>query len=498
MTGPAARPPTGAGPGRTPIRLLAFDMASVGHQSAGLWRRDEDEGYRYTDLGYWTDLARLLERGGFDALFLADVLGIYDVYGGSRDVAVREAVQVPVNDPLMAVSAMAAVTTRLGFGLTVSLTYDHPYALARRFTTLDHLTRGRVAWNVVTSYLDSAARNLGLRTQIPHDRRYDLAEEYLEVCYALWESSWEDDAVVRDPARGVFTDPAKVHEIDHHGEWFDVPGPFLCEPSPQRTPVIFQAGSSSRGRAFAARHAEAVFVSGPTPAVVGDSVARLRAAAAAAGRDPASVVVYAMVTPVLGETDAAAEALLASYREGASLDGARALFGGWTGVDLAGLDPDAGLDYVENDAVRSALASFTVADPGRTWTPDEVARFVAVGGRGPVLAGSAATVADALDRWQEESGVDGFMIAYVTTPGTFRDVVDLLVPELRRRGRMAPEPTGTTLRERLSGGGPRLGADHVGGRHRRPTHPPVEAPATDAVPADAPATGEPATGSPAS
>lgn len=456
---------------RPPIRLLAFDMACVGHQSAGLWRRGEDEGYRYTDLEYWTDLARLLERGGFDALFLADVLGIYDVYRGSRDVAVREAVQVPVNDPLMAVSAMAAVTTRLGFGLTASLTYEHPYALARRFTTLDHLTRGRVAWNVVTSYLDSAARNLGLPTQIPHDRRYDLAEEYLEVCYALWESSWEDDAVVRDPDRGVFTDPAKVHDIDHHGEWFDVPGPFLCEPSPQRTPVIFQAGSSSRGQAFAARHAEAVFVSGPTPAVVGASVARLRAAAAAAGRDPASVLVYTMVTPVLAGTDAAAAELLASYEADASLEAARALFGGWTGIDLSRLDPQAGLEYVENDAVRSALASFTVADPERTWTPDEVARFVAIGGRGPVLAGAPATVADALDRWQQESGVDGFMIAYATTPGTFRDVVDLLVPELRRRGRLAPEPPGTTLRERLSGGGPRLGTDHIGGRHRRPTHP---------------------------
>ncbi|MDT7608363.1 MAG: long-chain alkane monooxygenase, partial [Pseudonocardiales bacterium] len=150
------------------ILLNAFDMACVGHQSAGLWRHPDDQGYRYRDLDYWTELAQLLERGGFDALFLADVLGVYDVYGGSRDAAVRQAAQIPVNDPVLAVPAMAAVTERLGFGVTVSLAYEQPYALARRLTTLDHLTKGRVAWNIVTSYLDSAARNLGRGEQIPH------------------------------------------------------------------------------------------------------------------------------------------------------------------------------------------------------------------------------------------------------------------------------------------------------------------------------------------
>lgn len=212
------------------IYLNAFDMACVGHQSPGLWRHPDDQGHRYKSLGYWTDLAKTLEAGGFDLLFLADVLGAYDVYGGSRDAAVADAAQFPVNDPTLAVSAMAAVTETLGFGLTLSLTYEQPYALARRLTTLDHLTEGRVAWNIVTSYLDSAARNLGLDAQIPHDQRYDIAEEYLQVCYKLWEGSWESGAVVRDRGRGVFTDPAKVHDIEHHGQYFTVPGPFLCEP----------------------------------------------------------------------------------------------------------------------------------------------------------------------------------------------------------------------------------------------------------------------------
>ena len=449
------------------IRLNAFTMNTPGHQSPGLWRHPEDQGYRYTDLEHWTDLARLLERGCFDAVFLADVLGVYDVHAGSKDAAVSQGVQVPVGDPLLLVPAMAAVTEHLGFGVTASLTYEQPYALARRFTTLDHLTKGRVAWNVVTSYLDSAARNLGLDTQLPHDQRYDLAEEYLEVCYRLWEGSWEDDAVVRDPARGLYTDPAKVHDIGFHGRWFDVPGPFLCEPSPQRTPVVFQAGASSRGRVFAARHAEAVFVAAPTSTVLRRSVDALRAEVAAQGRDPRSVQVYALLTPVVGATDDEARARLADYRRHASRDGALALFSGWTGVDLSRLDPDQPLEYVENDSTRSALASFTVADPDRRWTVADVLEFVAVGGRGPVVAGSPTTVADELERWAAEADVDGFNIAAAVTPGTFVDFVDQVVPELQRRGRVQTGYAGATLRESLTGSGPRLGPDHVAARYRR-------------------------------
>ncbi|WP_369055890.1 LLM class flavin-dependent oxidoreductase [Kineococcus terrestris] len=454
--------------GRGPLRLNAFAMACVGHQAAGLWARPEDRSADYRTLEHWTSLARLLERGGFESLFLADVLGVYDVHGGSRDAAVRAAAQVPVNDPLGAVSAMAAVTSTLGFGLTVTTTYEQPYSLARRLTTLDHLTGGRVAWNVVTGYLDSAARNLGFTAQVAHDERYEVAEEYLEVCYKLWEGSWEDGAVVRDAERGVFADPAKVHDIAHHGRYFDVPGAFLCEPSPQRTPVVFQAGSSPRGQRFAGTHAEAVFVIGPTARHVRRSVDALREQVERAGRDPRAVRVFAGLTVVVRPDDAEAAALLADYRERASREGALALFGGWTGVDLAGLAPDEPLQHVTTDANRSALASFT-QDPERTWTVDDLARFVAVGGRGPVLAGSPATVADALEEFADVADVDGFNLMYATMPGTFADVVDHLVPELERRGRLAPRPAaGTTLRERLgTGEGPRLAAAHPGARHRR-------------------------------
>lgn len=449
------------------IFLNAFDMACVGHQSAGLWRHPDDQGHRYRELGYWTELARILEAGGFDAVFLADVLGVYDVYGASRDAAVRDAAQFPVNDPTAAVSAMAAVTEGLGFGITLSLTYEQPYALARRLSTLDHLTGGRVAWNIVTSYLDSAARNLGLDAQIPHDQRYEIADEYLEVCYKLWEGSWEADAVVRDAGRGVFTDPAKVHDIEHKGRYFSVPGPFLCEPSPQRTPVLFQAGASPRGVRFAAAHAEAVFVSGPTPQIVAGPVRALRAAAAELGRDPRSIKVFTMVTPVVAETHDEAVAKLAEYRRFVSPAGALALFGGWTGVDLAEFDPDAPLTYVETDANRSALASFTTATPERAWTVRELAEEIGIGGRGPVPVGSPAEVADELERWVDEADVDGFNLAYVTTPGTFVDFAKFVVPELRRRGRVPGEPPRSTLRQRLGGRGTLLPDDHPGAKYRR-------------------------------
>ena len=206
------------------IRFNAFDMNCVGHQSPGLWAHPRDRSWQYKDLEYWVDLAKILERGRFDGLFIADVLGVYDVYRGNLDAALRQSAQIPVNDPLQLVPAMALVTEHLGFGLTASLSFEHPFTFARRLSTLDHLTKGRAGWNIVTSYLDSGAKNIGLVGQGQHDDRYDIADEYMEVCYKLWEGSWEDGAVLRDRERRIFTDPTKVHPIAHEGRYFKVPG----------------------------------------------------------------------------------------------------------------------------------------------------------------------------------------------------------------------------------------------------------------------------------
>jgi FMN-dependent oxidoreductase (nitrilotriacetate monooxygenase family) len=450
-----------------PIRLNAFDMNCVAHQSPGLWRHPDDRAADYRKLSYWTDLAQLLEKGRFDGLFIADVLGIYDVYGGSRDATIRQATQVPVNDPAMLVSAMAGVTEHLGFGLTASISFEHPYPFARRMSTLDHLTEGRVGWNIVTSYLDSGARNLGESAQLNHDNRYDVADEYLEVCYKLWEGSWEDDAVLRDRETGVFADPSKVHGIGHEGEFFKVPGIHLCEPSPQRSPVIYQAGASDRGRQFAAEHAEAIFTAAPTKEQLAEVVADIRARMKAVGRDPYDARIYTLMTAIVDETREKAWAKHDELERYGSDEGSLVLFSGWMGIDLSEYDLDDPIGEVESNAVQSAVKAFQQADnDGREWKVRDIARWGGVGGLGPRMVGSAAEVADQMQEWIEVSDVDGFNLAYAITPGTFVDLVEHLIPELQRRGVHPTDYPDGTLRERLFGRGPRLEPTHPGSRFR--------------------------------
>jgi FMN-dependent oxidoreductase (nitrilotriacetate monooxygenase family) len=449
------------------IRLNAFDMNCVAHQSPGLWTHPRDRADSYNTLGYWTDLARTLERGRFDALFLADVLGIYDVYGGSPRTALEQAVQVPVNDPLMLVPAMALVTQHLGFGVTCTLTFEPPYPFARRMSTLDHLTNGRIGWNIVTGYLNSAAQGMGQREQAGHDTRYAVAEDYMQVVYKLWEASWEDGAVLRDRGRRVFADPDRIHRVRHDGPYYQLDAIHLAEPSPQRTPVLYQAGASTRGRQFAADHAECVFINGPSKRVIAPIVADIRRRAAAAGRDPAEILIFTMMTIVTDRTDALAEAKLAEYRTHVSEAGALALMSGWTGVDFAALPLDAPLRYTERNAMASALEAFTTADPDRVWTVREIAAHAAIGGRGPVVVGGPERVADEMLSWMEETGIDGFNLAYAVTPETFVDFVDLVVPELQARGVYKTEYQPGTLREKLYGPGrARLPASHPAAKVR--------------------------------
>jgi alkanesulfonate monooxygenase len=437
------------------MRLNAFAMNCVGHQAQGLWRHPRDRSAEYTSLRHWTDLARTLERGRFDTLFLADVLGVYDVYQGSPDAALRNATQVPVNDPMLLVPAMAAVTEHLGFGVTGILTFEPPYVFARRMSTLDHLTDGRISWNVVTGYLDSAARAAGMARQVAHDTRYDIADEYMDVVYELWEGSWEDGAVIRDRAAGVFTDPAKVHPVSHHGDHYDVDGIHLSEPSPQRTPVLFQAGSSERGQVFAARHAECVFLADPSPRRQAETVDRLRDHVVAAGRRPSDVLVFSMVSVIVGDTDADAERRRDEYRRYISKEGALALMSGWSGVDLS--DPKGGGSPAE--AIRAA-GDATVAESRAA------AERVALSGASPVVVGSPARVVDELEAWMADTGVDGFNLTYLVMPETFVDFVDMVVPELERR-RLLEDYRPGTLREKLFGRGPRLRPPHPAAAFRR-------------------------------
>lgn len=441
--------------------LCAFDMNCVGHQSQGLWRHPRDHSAEFNTMKYWQDLARTLEQGFFDGIFLADVTGVYDVFAGSPDAALRAATQVPTNDPFTIVPVMASVTENLCFGVTGSIPYEPPYSFARKISSLDHLTAGRIGWNIVTGYLDSAAKGVGQDKKDAHDTRYDIAHEYMQVVYALWEQSWEDGAVLRDRASGVFTDPHKVHRIDHDGEYFKLNAIHLCEPSPQRTPVLFQAGTSPKGQAFAGQHAECVFIGGHNAEQHARSVARLRTQAKAHGRDPSDLKIFGAITVIVAPTDAQAEEKLADYKSYGLNEGALALLSGWTGMDLSELEMDATIEQVESDAIQSVLSAHGSATV-RDWAED-----LTVGGAGPIIMGSPETIANKLEQWFAVSGLDGFNLAYTVMPESVEEFVDLVVPVLQERGVYKSAYQPGTFREKLGQSQPRLEAPHPGVGYRR-------------------------------
>jgi FMN-dependent oxidoreductase (nitrilotriacetate monooxygenase family) len=448
------------------IYFNAFHMNCVVHQSPGLWVRSDDKMQKYTDLETWVELAKLLERGRFDALFLADVIGPYDVYRGDRVAALTQAAQIPVNDPALLIPAMAYATRHLGFAFTSSTLQYHPFIFARLISTLDHLTKGRIAWNIVTSYLDSGARSLGQTGLLPHDERYDMAEEYVELCYKLWEGSWQDDAVIKDRELGVYADPARVWDIHHDGKYFSSHGCHLSEPSPQRTPVLYQAGGSPRGREFAARHAECVFVSGLNPSKVGDSIRATRAQARVAGRDPSDILFFLYAKVLTADTEAALQRKYNDYLENVSYEGALALLSGWAGIDFSKYDLDEPIEYVETNAVRTLMQSFIRPESQRKWTLRSLMKQVGLSGGGPLLMGTPEQLTDIFQRWVN-AGVDGFNLAYMITPGSFVDFVDGVVPVLQERGLMQTEYQDGTLREKLMGAGrARLREPHPAAQYR--------------------------------
>ena len=434
-----------------PKRMLmnAFSMNCVSHIQQGLWVRDDTRQLEYNQLDPWVELAQILEKGCFDALFLADVIGVYDSYRGGPETSIIEGMQVPMNDPAMLISAMAYATENLGLAFTSSVFQSHPFAFARQMSTLDHLTRGRVAWNIVTSYLPNAAQNFGREALPSHEERYDLADEYLEVVYKLWEGSWEEDAVLRDTKRGVYADPAKVHQINHKGKHFDVAGPHLAEPSPQRTPLLFQAGSSTRGRSFAAKHAECVFIMDSRRSLTGAAsvISDVRNQAVSNGRRPEDVLFFQGLSPVVGGTEAEAKAKEAEYQEQFSTEGALAHLSGSIGVDLSAIDLDKPLNTIDSRGLRGMVKGLIESTPDQTQTFRDLIR---TRNAGQFLTGAPEQIADALEDWQN-AGVDGFNLIYSVTPGTFVDFIEGVVPILQQRGLMQKESTPGPLREKVFG-----------------------------------------------
>jgi FMN-dependent oxidoreductase (nitrilotriacetate monooxygenase family) len=456
--------------GKKKLHVSLFDMACVSHVAHGLWVAEDNNRHRFNELGFWIELAQIAERGLLDMIFLADVTGVYDHFRASMETALAEALQIPSNDPLSIVPAMAAVTRHIGFGVTFSTSYDPPFSFARRMSTLDHLTDGRMAWNIVTSYLRNAAENFGLSEEIPHDQRYEIAQEFIDVVYKLWEGSWDEDAVVRDAANNVYIDPAKVRRIDHIGPRYRVAGPHLCQPSPQRTPLLVQATGSPAGLAFAARNAEVLFIVGMSPTHARDQIKRFREDLRAMGRDPDSMkfVVGAVIS--VGRTVEEAEAKLTRIRSMASLDAYLAHFQSAYDLRLYPRDMRIGDIVTDRPGGYSSVPSAIGLDDTVGQVIDRLTSF-SFGNLTSV--GTPQMVADDIEHWIDECGVDGINLFQQLSFGTVTDFVELVIPELQRRGRFRTSyEDGETLRERFFGAGCRRlpGAMYGAGFRRMNTH----------------------------
>ncbi|PTL72127.1 LLM class flavin-dependent oxidoreductase [Rathayibacter caricis DSM 15933] len=445
-----------------PLLFNAFVMNTPSHLHHGQWRRPEARHGSFEDLAFWVETARTLERGVFDAIFFADVVGTYGAVGASLEVNAREGLQLPTNDPSILLAALIGSTEHLGLAMTSSILQAHPFEFARRMSTLDHLSKGRVAWNIVTSYQENAARNFGLDRLTEHDARYAQAEEYLDVVYKLWEGSWDDDASVRDKA-GAFSRPEAVHRIDHVGEHYRVEGPHLSAPSPQRTPFLFQAGSSPAGRAFAARHAEAQFVGGSTLEQTRELIASTRALTEATGRRGDDVLFFSPLSVVVGSTEREAREREAELDARTSVD-AHLLHAGLS-VDQADgtpFPPDTRLRDITTNGNRSTLESMIRLLPERDATVADLARLAVR--RHPRVVGTPEQIADRLGELRD-AGVDGINLAHWTLPDSYVEFVDEVMPVLRSRGLARTEYSRGGLRERLTGSA-QVNPRHPAARYR--------------------------------
>ncbi|RFA19264.1 LLM class flavin-dependent oxidoreductase [Subtercola boreus] len=433
----------------TPLHFSAFVMNTNSHIQHGLWRHPTARQADFTDVKLWIGLAKTLEAGGFDAMFFADVVGLYGPVNGSYEVNAREGLQIPSNDPSVLLSALAVSTEHLGLAFTSSILQAHPFDFARRVSTLDHISEGRIGWNVVTNSLENAARNFGSDRLIEHDERYRWAQEYMDVVYKLWEGSWDDGALLKDRAAGIYADYTKIHKINHVGERYRVEGPHLPSPSPQRSPVIFQAGSSPAGREFAARNAEAQFILSPTPEIAAGDIAQTRALAVGYGRRPSDIQFFQGLTFVIGSTEEEAKRNEAEIDEYISTDGFLAHIN--LGLDQATgtpLDPDMPLKDIRHEGGQSHTKWLREAAPDREPTVRDLAKITAkVRGR---FVGTPEQIADRLEEFQR-AGVDGINVMNWTLPGSYELFIDEVMPTLRARGLAKHEPVTGTLRRKLFG-----------------------------------------------
>jgi FMN-dependent oxidoreductase (nitrilotriacetate monooxygenase family) len=426
------------------MHMFAFPPA-LGAHVAG-WRKARPAGGQHS-LKYYTHLARVAEAGLFDAIFFADAQGYRTVVG--RDAYARiDAMRI---DPLVLLGALAASTDKLGLICTLSTSYNEPYALARRMATLDHLSEGRAGWNVVTSTSQNEARNFGREQHFGHAERYARAGEFLEVVKGLWDS-FEEGAVEADQAAGRYFDPAKIHALDHQGEFFRVAGPMTCARPPQGHPVIVQAGSSDAGQALAARTAEVVFTSHPTMASAQRFYASLKEQVVAAGRPADSCKIMPAIQPLIADTQEEAQSLEAELESLVHPDLAIALLQMQIGqtLDLSKIDHEGPLpDMPDSNAARSIQARVREMSREGDVSILQLARRIAAGRTSAALTGTPIQVADAMEEWFLAGAADGFVIVPPVLPDQLEVFVAKVVPELQRRGLFRTAYSGSTLRDHL-------------------------------------------------
>ena len=446
------------------LLVNAFYCGSPGQSWAGLWTHPESRGPEYNTLAFWTDLARICEDGLLDGIFIADALGISDVYEGRPDAMLRSGSFVPSIDPMLLIPAMAAVTKHLSFGVTGNTTYETPYLLARRLSTLDHLTNGRVAWNVVSGLIKATARAVGMKTMVPHDERYAVADEYMSVMYKLWEESWGDGAAVRDRANKVFADPRQVRAIAHDGKYFNCHAIHMSEPSVQRTPLIFSAGASPAGVEFVGKHSECAFIAYGSRDFARKSVQGIRDKAVSYGRGPDAVRVFVPATIIVAPTDAEARDIQHDYERCTDQVGNLASRSSLTGIDLSKYGPDDPMPGAKTNASQSIGAALTTGAQ-RVLHIRDLMEFGE--GRDLFLVGSPSTVADQLIEWAEYTGVDGLNLTRTVEPGSLQNFCKLLVPELQDRGAYKTAYAEGPMREKMfPGTHGRVPANHPAARLR--------------------------------
>jgi FMN-dependent oxidoreductase (nitrilotriacetate monooxygenase family) len=440
------------------MHLLGFGIFSPMSHCVGSWKHplDNKSEYHWARPEVWQQIARDCERGKLDAFFFADQWSAYGVYKASTDYAIKHAVQFPIHDPTLLIPMMAAVTRNLGFATTLSATYYPPYMAARKFTTLDWLTNGRIAWNIVTSFHAGEAENFGLEDLIKHGDRYARAHEYMDVCMKLW-NSWDDDAIIMDTDTGIFADPAKVHPINHSGDHFRVPGFSPAIPGPQHHPVLFQAGSSPDGRDFCTRWAEASFsiVIGTDQkrAFIEDMDNRLLKW----DRKPGDLKYLFGIQPIVALSEAEAKEKQAMTNELTPYEGAATVLSGHTGTDFSEFDPDQiATELPERRGISGIWESVTNLNKGSPGDGDgalTIREGTKLYGQSILMdqiVGNPQQVADQLIATWEESGCDGFLCTSTYTPGSFTEFSDMVIPVLQKYGLSRRQYTGKTLRENLN------------------------------------------------